>query len=153
MLSHLRNYGNPQWTLPNFPQLFPPKRSFCPQKLYWVYCSSGIRLTWISSWSTSWLLKYDVGIHFASSIGYPCHSTKNSRHHCLVFELHLHCSIFSTSKCSGLSVSSSSTSPRTCYTRLSLHCLSNDMWNTEWILHEVKEFQLLCLSPMHSRIL
>ena len=56
----------------------PPWRSFCPQKQMPLNCSSKIRLGWMSSWSAFWSLKYDVWIYFASSAGYPCHSTKNS---------------------------------------------------------------------------
>ena len=97
--------------------------------------SSGIRLALISAWSASWSLKYDAGIHSASSAGYPCHRTRNSLCRRLVLDVHRQRRIFSTSKYCGRSGSSSSTSPGTDCNVLGLHCLSSDTWNTGWMRH------------------
>ena len=132
---------------------FPPGKSFWPHKLNWGYCSSGIWLAWMSSWSAFWLLKYDVGIHSASSTGYPCHRSKNLHHRRRVLELYRHRRIFLMSKYWGWSASSSSTSPRTCCTRLDCHCLSNNMWNAGCILHVSESFNRYACIPIFSRIL
>ena len=119
-------HGNPKGHYRNSHSYSPHGGSFCPQKQNCGYCSSGIRLALMSSCSASWSLKNDAGIHSASSAGYPCHRTKNSHCRHRVFEFHRHRRIFSTSKYSGLSGSSSSTSPGTCCTALCFHCFSSD---------------------------
>ena len=115
----------PQGMRPGFPQLLPPWRVSAHRNKS-CHLSSGIRLASTSLWSASGSLKYDAGIHSASSIGYPCQRTKNSRCRRRVFVLHLHRRIRSTSKYWGWSGSSNSTSPGTCYIVLGRHCFSND---------------------------
>ena len=50
-------YMAPQATGPKFPQLLPPRRSFCPQKLQQLHFVSGIRLASMSALRASWSLK------------------------------------------------------------------------------------------------
>ena len=125
--------GNPKNPLLDFPQLFPPREEFLSSKIE-------LRLLFLRNLVSLKIFlecvlitKNDVGIHSASSTGYPCHKTKDSpRYHRIfelhhrVFELHRHRKIFSTLKYFGLFASSNSTSHGTCCTMLGLHYFSND---------------------------
>ena len=105
--------GNSNWSLPNWvigisaapcqasahgnssitiwiPTTSPPREEFLSSKI-------GLGLLFFRNlvglyvaWSASWSLKYDAGIHFASSTGYPYHRTKDSHRCRRVLELHRH---------------------------------------------------------------